>query len=157
MKEGDLLSLHVIKIVGYLQSLDRYGFPVSKEDATNIIPNSLHSDFGMFILNYHMHGMDKELTKLHRMLMTGEAGIKKGTGQVLMVHSCMIKKGSWSKKKVKSKGGNMADVSPSAASVSKPSKSPGTVCFYYKKEVQWKRNCNKYMTNKTNGGSIDFQ
>ena len=68
LKDGDPLSPHVIKMVGYVQSLDRLGFPISKEFATDIILNSLPSAYGKFISNFHMHGMDKELTKLHGML-----------------------------------------------------------------------------------------
>jgi hypothetical protein len=37
--------------------------------------------YGQFISNYHMHGMDNELTKLHGMLKTAKAGLKKGTVQ----------------------------------------------------------------------------
>lgn len=77
LKEGDPLSPHVIKMVGYLQSLDRLGFPVSKEFAIDIVLNSLPSAFGPFISNYHMHGMDKELTELHVMLKKADAHIKR--------------------------------------------------------------------------------
>ena len=52
----------MIKIVGYVQSMDRLGFPISEEFATDIILNSLPSAYGQFISNYHMHGMGKKLT-----------------------------------------------------------------------------------------------
>ena len=88
-------------MVGYMMSMDRLGFPVSKEFATDIILNSLPKAYAPFISNYHMHGMDKELTELHGMLKTTEADIKRGTNQVLMVHpGSKIKKCSWSRKKL---------------------------------------------------------
>jgi hypothetical protein len=111
-----------------------------------VILNSLPSVDGTFISNYHMHGMDKKLTELHEILKTAEPNIKRGgTNQVLMVQSTSkIKKKSWSKKKAKSKGRSVLDHSPSTASVAKPSKSLGTVCFYGKEDGHWKRNCSKY-------------
>ncbi|KAM0831094.1 hypothetical protein ACQ4PT_065778 [Festuca glaucescens] len=120
LKEGDPLSLHVIKMVGFVHSLDRLGFPFGKEFATYVILNSLPSSYGPFISNKHMHGMDKKLNELHGMLKTVEADIKKGTSQVLMVQkNSKIKKNSWSKEKAKSKGGNALDSIPSVASVTK--------------------------------------
>ena len=62
LKDGDPLSPHVIKMTGYVQSLDRLGFPISEEFATDIVLNSLPSAYAPFISNYHMHGMDKKLT-----------------------------------------------------------------------------------------------
>ena len=95
LKDGDPLSPHVIKMTGYVQSLDRLGFPISEEFATDIVLNSLPSAYAPFISNYHMHGMDKKLTELHGMLKTAEADIKKGTRQVLMVQKrAKVKKGS---------------------------------------------------------------
>src|SRR5664279_2310743 len=64
LREGKPLSPHVIKMVGYMQSMDRLGFPISKEFATDIILNSLPKAYAPFISNYHMHGMDKDLTCL---------------------------------------------------------------------------------------------
>src|SRR5664279_227056 len=152
LREGKPLSPHVIKMVGYMQSMDRLGFPVSKEFATDIILNSLPKAYAPFISNYHMHGMDKELTEMHGMLKTAEADIKRGANQVLMVHlASKIKKGSWSKRK-KSKGG-LSEGVPSTASVTKPAKPPGTVCYYCQEDGHWKRNCTKYLADKAKGGS----
>ena len=75
----------------------------------DIILNSLPSAYGLFISNYHMHGMDKKLTELYGMLKTAEADLKKGASQVLMVQNKpKFNKSSWSKKKAKSKGGKVA-------------------------------------------------
>src|SRR5664279_924907 len=154
LKDGNPLSPHVIKMVGYLQSMERLGFPVGKEFATDIILNSLPAAYGPFISNYHMHGMDKEITELHGMLKTAEADIRRGTSQVLMVQqTSKIKKSSWLKKKAKSKGGGALEC-PSAAKVAKPAKPPGTICYYCKEEGHWKRNCDKYLADKAKGGSM---
>ena len=64
----------MIKMVGYVQSLERLGYPISEEFAADIILNSLPSAYGQFISNYHMHGMDKKLTELHGMLKQAEEG-----------------------------------------------------------------------------------
>ena len=133
LKDGDPLSPHVIKMVGYVQSLERLGYPISEEFATDIILNSLPSAYGQFISNYHMHGMDKKLTELHGMLKQAEADLKKGASQVLMVQNkAKFKKSSWTKKKAKSGGKQAQDPVPSASSGTKPSPSAGSTCFYCK-------------------------
>ena len=48
--------------------MDRLGFPLLDELATDAVLGSLPPSYGTFILNYHMHGMDKKLTELHGML-----------------------------------------------------------------------------------------
>ena len=148
LAEGAPLSPHLIKVVGYVQSLERLGFPLSEEFATDVILNSLPSAYGAFISNYHMHGMDKKVTELHGMLKTAEADIKRGTNQVLMVQSSKIKKKSWSKKKAKSKGAAQSGSAATAGSVTKSTPSSPTVCFYCKEEGHWKRNCDKYQADK---------
>jgi hypothetical protein len=87
LKEGDPLSPHVIKMIGYVQALDQLGFPLLDELATDVVLGSLLTSYGAFISNYHMHGMDKKLTELHGMLKVAEQDIKKGTHQVLMVQN----------------------------------------------------------------------
>ena len=125
----------MIKIVGYVQSLERLGFPLSEEFATDVLLNSLPSAYGPFISNYHMNGMDKKLVKLQGMLKMAEANIKRGgTNQVLMVQNSKIKKKSWSKKKAKPKDGGTLHLGVSATSVAKPAKPPATVCFYCKEK-----------------------
>lgn len=85
LKEGEPLSPHVIKMIGYVQALDHLGFPLLDELATDVVLGSLPPSYGTFISNYHMHGIDKKLTELHGMLKVAEMDIKKGMHQVLMV------------------------------------------------------------------------
>ena len=87
LKEGDPLSPHVIKMMGYMQALGRLGHPLTPESATDTILGSLPPSYNSFITNFHMHGMEKKPTELHGMLKIAEQDIKKGTHQVLMVQN----------------------------------------------------------------------
>src|SRR3954462_8702211 len=60
LKEGDPLSPHIIKMMGYMQALDRLGHPLTPESATDTIPGSLPPSYNSFITNFHMHGMEKK-------------------------------------------------------------------------------------------------
>ena len=84
---------------GYIENLDRLGFPLSQELATNLILNSLPDSYGQFVMNYNMNEMDKSISELHTMLKTAEQNIKHKTGHVLMVQN-----GKGFKKKGKGKG-----------------------------------------------------
>ena len=59
LAEGALVGLHVIKMVGYTQRLEKLGFPLGQELATDFILASLPPSYGKFVSNYHMHGADK--------------------------------------------------------------------------------------------------
>jgi hypothetical protein len=54
LAEGAAVGLHVIKMVGYTQRLEKLGFLLGQELATNFILASLLLHYGNFILNYHM-------------------------------------------------------------------------------------------------------
>jgi hypothetical protein len=57
-------------MVGYVQRLEKLGFPLGKELSTDFILTSLPPSYGNFILNYHMHGAEKGLNELCGMLKT---------------------------------------------------------------------------------------
>ena len=84
---------------GYIEHLDRLGFPLSQELATDLILNSLPDSYGQFVMNYNMNEMDKSISELHTMLKTAEQNIKSKSSHVLMVQN-----GKGFKKKGKSKG-----------------------------------------------------
>ena len=48
MTEGASVSAHVLKIKGYIEHLDRLGFQLSQELATDLILNSLPDSYGQF-------------------------------------------------------------------------------------------------------------
>src|SRR6185312_16433910 len=90
-------------MVGYTQRLEKMGFPLGQELATNFILASLPPSYVNFVLNYHMHGAKKGLNELCGMLKTAESDIKKSTGggHVMVVQNkpTFKKKGSsWKKK-----------------------------------------------------------
>ena len=103
LAEGAAVGPHVIKMVGYSQRLEKLGFPLGQELATDFILASLPLSYGNFISNYHMHGAEKGLNELCNMLKTTETDIKKSTsgGHVMAVQNKpnFKKKGtSWKKK-----------------------------------------------------------
>ena len=51
LKEGDPLSPHVIKMIVYVQALDRLGFPLLDELAIDAVLGSLPPSYGTFISN----------------------------------------------------------------------------------------------------------
>jgi hypothetical protein len=140
---------------GWLCAVDRLGFPISEEFATDIILSSLPSAYGQFISNYDMHVMHKKLTELHEMLQHAEANMKKGINQVLMVQNkAKFKKGSCTKNKAKSKVSKEADMVQSKASRTKLGCSADSLFFYCKEEGHWKMNCGKYLADKAKSGSM---
>ena len=110
LAEGAAVGPHVIKMVGYTQRLEKLGFPLGQELATDFILASLPPSYGNFISNYHMHGAEKGLTELCGMLKTAESDIKKSTsgGHVMAVQNkpAFKKKGSSWKKRGKAKVAN---------------------------------------------------
>jgi hypothetical protein len=85
LAEGASVSPHVIKMIGYIDSLQRLGFPLDDDLATEVILQSLLASFMPFIMNYHMNGLKKTLTELHGMLKTVEVSFKKAPGHVMIV------------------------------------------------------------------------
>ncbi|XP_034580911.1 uncharacterized protein [Setaria viridis] len=65
LAKGAPVSPHVIKMIGYIENLQRLGFPLDDDLATDVILQSLPASFEPFILNYHMNGLKKSLTELH--------------------------------------------------------------------------------------------
>ena len=155
LAEGAPVGPHVIKMVGYSQRLEKLGFPIGPELATDFILASLPPSYGNFISNYHLHGAEKSLNELCGMLKTAEADIKKSAanGQVLAVHNkpnFKRKKGNaWKKNKGKAKDENQKP-NPSAP---KAGPSADAECFHCHEKGHWKRNCKVYLASlKKDGG-----
>ena len=94
MAEGASVSAHVLKMKGYIEHLDRLGFPLNQELTTDLILNSLPASYSHFVMNFNMNEMEKSILELHLMLKTAKQNIKSKPGHVLMV-----KKGKSFKKK----------------------------------------------------------
>ena len=69
---------------GYNDHLERLGFPISLELATDLILNSLSDSYDQFVMNYNMSNMEKSISELHA-LKTVEQNIKKKPSSVLMI------------------------------------------------------------------------
>src|SRR5664279_2454504 len=106
LAEGAAVGPHVIKMLGYAQTMDKLGFPLGRELITDFILASLPPSYGHFISNYHMHGVETDLNELCGMLKTAECDIKKcaGHSHVLVVQNkSSFKKNGKSKAKAKAK------------------------------------------------------
>jgi len=154
LAEGAAVGPHVIKMVGYTQRLEKLGFPIGPELATDFILVSLPPSYGNFVANYHMHGAEKGLNELCGMLKTAEADIKKGAGSshVMAVQNKpkFKKKGnSWKKKKGKAKD-EISKPNPPAPKAGPPADAE---CFHCHGKGHWKRNCKLYLESIKDRGS----
>ncbi|KAK8636263.1 hypothetical protein V6N13_004967 [Hibiscus sabdariffa] len=101
MTEGTPVGAHVIKMMGYVQTLEKLGFPLKNELATDLILQSLPGSFKPFVLNFNMNEINKTLPQLLGMLRTAESDMKKdGSKSILLVREAKGK----GKKVAKSKG-----------------------------------------------------
>jgi len=151
LAEGAPVSPHVINMIGYIESLQRLGFPLDDDLATDVILQSLPASFEPFILNYHMNGLKKSLTELHGMLKTTEASLRKTPGHVMTVQ-----KGKKRKRPAKAKKPTESRTSRQAskAKEKKAGASPDDACFHCGVKGHWSRNCKKYLEDKKKKGGV---
>ncbi|KAK8684179.1 hypothetical protein V6N13_040210 [Hibiscus sabdariffa] len=92
MSEGSPVGAHVIKMMGYIQTLEKLGFALNDELAIDVVLQSLPDSFSQFILNFNMNEIEKTLPQLLGMLRTAEGNMKKGGSKsVLMVREALEK------------------------------------------------------------------
>ncbi|KAK8670775.1 hypothetical protein V6N13_037392 [Hibiscus sabdariffa] len=72
MSEGSPVGAHVIKMMGYIQTLEKLGFALKDELATDVILQSLPDSFKPFVLNFNMNEINRTLPQLLGMLRTAE-------------------------------------------------------------------------------------
>jgi hypothetical protein len=151
--EGAPVSPHVIKMIGYTESLQRLGFPLDDDLAIDVILQSLPTSFEPFIMNYHMNGLKKTLTELHGILKMAEVSLRKALGHVMTVQ-----KGKKRKRLAKAKKPAESETSKQATKVKeknkKASPSPDDVCFHCGVKGHWSRNCKKYLEEKKKNGGV---
>ncbi len=141
LAEGNAVSPNVIKMIGYTESLEKLGFPLSKELAIDLILQSLPPSFKPFIMNFNM---DRTLAELHGMLKTAEESIKKNSNYVMVMHKCKPNnKKSGQKRKLNSD--EITSTSNSKTKVQKIGPAKDAKCFFCKETGHWKRNCKKYL------------
>jgi hypothetical protein len=85
LAEGSPVSPHVIKMMGYTETLIKLGCEIKDDLATDVILQSLPASYESFIMNVNMNGMEKTVVELHEMLKTAEDSIKKNPNHVMMV------------------------------------------------------------------------
>jgi hypothetical protein len=103
LAEGATVEPHVIKMVDYSQWLERLGFLIGQELATNFILASLPPSYGNFTMDYHMHGAKKGLNELYGMMKITEGDKKTSAGSsdhvMAVQNKPNFKKGGKSQKK----------------------------------------------------------
>ncbi|KAK8697812.1 hypothetical protein V6N13_113953 [Hibiscus sabdariffa] len=157
MSEGSPVGAHVIKMMSYIQTLEKLGFALNDELAIDVVLQSLPDSFSQFILNFNMNEIEKTLPQLLGMLRTAEGNMKKGGSKsVLMVREA---KGKGKGKKVaKSKGNGKTKPKGKEALKPKGGVSKDGKCFHGGKTGHWKRNCPIYLEDvkkaKAVGASI---
>lgn len=60
---GQSVSSYVLKMKGYIDQLERLGFPLSQVLGVNLILTSLSKDYDNFVMNYNMHSMGKTISE----------------------------------------------------------------------------------------------
>ncbi|XP_058733051.1 uncharacterized protein LOC131604637 [Vicia villosa] len=71
-------------MIGYVENLEKLGFPLEKEIATDLMLQSLSDSFTQVVLNFNMNDMNKILPKLLSMLRTAEQNLKSKGNSILM-------------------------------------------------------------------------
>jgi hypothetical protein len=103
LSEGSSISPHMIKMMGYIETLTKLGCEINDDLATNMILQSLPASYELFIMNFNMNGMEKTVGELHGMLKTTEDSIKKNPNHVMMVQKENKKRKCWTPPKGKGK------------------------------------------------------
>nr|GFB11312.1 zinc finger, CCHC-type [Tanacetum cinerariifolium] len=67
-EEWQLVSSYVLKMKGYIDNLDRLGYPMTLGLGVSLVLIRLRKEYDGFMQNYNMHSMGKTVNELHAML-----------------------------------------------------------------------------------------
>jgi hypothetical protein len=131
LAEGSPVSPHVIKMIGYIETLEKLGFELKPDMAINVILQLLSASYEPLIMNFQMNGMEKTLAELHGMLKTTEESIKKDPTHVMVVQkeNNKRKRGMPPRGKTKGKVPNEPSSTKQKPKV-KSSPTPNDECFH---------------------------
>jgi hypothetical protein len=139
--EGSPVSPHVIKMVGYIETMSKVGCEIRDDLATDVILQLLPVSYESFIMNFHMNGM----------LKTAEDSIKKNPNHVMMVQKEKKKRKRWTPPKSKCKENAFDELlSSKPKTKGKYGPSPDEECFHCHKKGHWFRNCKEYLDEQKN-------
>jgi hypothetical protein len=85
LAEGSPVNPHVIKMMGYIETLTKLGCKIKNDLVTNVILQSLPVSYESFIMNFHMNGIEKTVAEFHGMLKIDKDSTKKNPNHVMMV------------------------------------------------------------------------
>nr|GEX25574.1 zinc finger, CCHC-type [Tanacetum cinerariifolium] len=82
-EEGKSVSSYVLKMKGYIDNLERLGYPVTLGLGVSLILIGLRKEFNGFVQNYNMHSPEKTINELHAMLKLHEQTLPKNNAPAL--------------------------------------------------------------------------
>jgi hypothetical protein len=154
LAEGSSVSPLVIKMMGYIETLTKFGCEIKDDLTTDVILQPLPTSYESFIMNFHMNDMEKIVTELRVMLKTAEDSIKKNPNHVMMVQKEKKKRKCWTPPKGKGKEKISDEPSSSKPKIKgKSDPSPNEECFHCHKKEHWFMNCKKYLEELKKKGS----
>lgn len=159
-EDGQSVSSYVLKMKGYLDRMERLGYPMPQVLGVSLILTSLSKDYDQFVMNYNMHNMGKTISELHAMLKLAEQGMPKKASAVLAIREGKIQK---SKPQALGKGrGKGKHVYKPKPKIPPPAKkehpAKDATCHHCGVIGHWRRNCPAYLAelkkNKATPASI---
>ena len=161
MLENESVSVHFLKVQGYLEKLEKLNSPMPEDIAEDIILGSLPYSYKDFIMHYHMRERKMTMNELHNALKTAEVDMGKTKVKSVLAVASGSKKIAKNKGKnknktsknypsLKGKGGG-AHASTSKGSKVKNSPNSDTECFYCHGKGYFKMNCPKYKRDLDEG------
>jgi hypothetical protein len=82
-------------MMGYFETWDKLDCELKDDLATDVILQSLPMSYELFIMNFHINGIEKSVAELCGMIKTIEDSIKKNLNHVMMVQKEKKKRKHW--------------------------------------------------------------